>query len=115
MNETQKNALTATLNEAGQLAAELTANFSQHGDTMDNAEFLRYLLDWNIAFRDDYNRLDADGKVKLAHELKDRLTREIETAKAYHKGEWKKSAAVQTSSAAALIEKLRESLRAAAD
>ena len=55
---------------------------------MDNAEFLRYLLDWNITFRDDYNRLDAEGKVKLAHELKDRLTREIETAKAYHKGEW---------------------------
>ena len=82
MNETQ-NALTTTLNEAGQLAAELTLNFPHHGDTMDNAEFLRYLLDWNIAFRDDYNRLDAEGKVKLAHELKDRLTREIETAKAY--------------------------------
>ncbi len=114
MNETQ-NALTTTLNEAGQLAAELTLNFSHHGDTMDNAEFLRYLLDWNIAFRDDYNRLDAEGKVKLAYELKDRLTREIETAKAYHKGEWKKPAAVQTASAAALIEKLRESLRAAAD
>ena len=114
MND-NRNALTAVLNEAGQMAAELTINFSDHGDTMEHAEFLRYLVDWTVAFKDEHQHLTEDGRVKLAEELRDRLSREIATAKAFHTGVWLSAHPNESTSPRALIEKLRESLRAAAD
>ncbi len=112
MNE---NALTTVLNEAGQMAAELTLNFPHHGDTMDNAEFLRYLVDWTVAYRDEHEKLTDESRLALAKELRDRLVREVTAAKAYHAGEWKKPATPVSASPRVLIDKLRESLRAAAD